>query len=488
MCAAPGLAASPAPTITEYAATPPGSYEPTQPEQMTVGGDGSIWYTDGGSFVYRMTASGPDIGQTTGFEALQGGAPDGIALGGDGNLWFTEGQAGELGRLNYQGGCCSISEFDLPSQNSTPGPDPDGITSGPGDTLWFTEAGNNQIGRVDLAQVSAGTSEGITEFPVPGATIGQTGGGNAAVAADSIAVGPDDDLWFTEAGSQKIGVMNISGEMVDTFPTSGTLAGPPYAIVEGPSGTMWFTESGSADRIGEIIPAGTTIDVGGTRITYASTTLFEFQLPPTPTGNFGALWSIVLGPDGNLWFTYGAGMGCINPEGYAAQYPAPTPGANPDGITVGADGAIWFAESNASKIARLSPVVCDATTNAQIQALAGSAIVDAAHATIPTLRRARGYRFRAQEGTTGRLVISLFSFGASNAPASDAHARAAPLLVARGSVSFPTAGSAELTITPTTRGRGLLTGRRSFKLTAEATFTPTAPHPAIHATKTFTLR
>ena len=358
-------------------------------------------------------------------------------------------------------------------------------------TLWFTEAGTNQIGSVDLGQVSAGTSLGITEFPVPDATIGQTGG-NAALAADSIALGADGNLWFAEAGSQKIGVISTSGVMTDTFPTSGMLAGPPYGIVEGPAGTMWFTEGGSADAIGEIIPAGTTIMVGGTKVTYHSTELIQYPLPPAPTGAFGALWSVVLGPDGNLWFTYGAGalnagVGCINLEGYAAQYPAPTHGANPDGITVGADHAIWFAESNASKIARLYPVECNAATNARIKSLLTSEVGATAHGTIRALLNSRGYHLRVKALTTGRLVISLYSTGSSGSRRSGPHAKAAAVLVARGRVNFAVAGSTKLTIRATAGGRALLKVNHSFKLTAAGAFIPMAPHPTSRATRTIVL-
>ncbi len=37
------------------------------------------------------------------------------------------------------------------------------------------------------------------------------------------------------------------------------------------------------------------------------------------------------------------------------EYPTPTSGAGPDGITVGSDGAIWFAEQSAGRIGRLDP-------------------------------------------------------------------------------------------------------------------------------------
>jgi len=54
-------------------------------------------------------------------------------------------------------------------------------------------------------------------------------------------------------------------------------------------------------------------------------------------------------------------VGCINPEGFAAGYPVPTTGSNPDGLTV-AGAAIWFLEGTGDKVAALAPVACGAPT------------------------------------------------------------------------------------------------------------------------------
>jgi streptogramin lyase len=50
----------------------------------------------------------------------------------------------------------TFTEFPL----STAVSEPEGIATGPDGALWFTEAGTNKIGRITAAGV-------ITEFPVP---------------------------------------------------------------------------------------------------------------------------------------------------------------------------------------------------------------------------------------------------------------------------------------------------------------------------------
>ena len=71
----------------------------------------------------------------------QKGQPDRITAGPDGNLWFTEGAANEIGRITPSG---RISQFPIPTANSAP----DGIAAGPDGNLWFTERAANQIGRI----------------------------------------------------------------------------------------------------------------------------------------------------------------------------------------------------------------------------------------------------------------------------------------------------------------------------------------------------
>ena len=63
------------------------------------------------------------------------------------------------------------------------------------------------------------------------------------------------------------------------------------------------------------------------------------------------------GPDGNLWFTEDAGnnIGRITPAGEITEFPLPTPGSGPAGITVGPDGNLWFTEQIGNKIGRINP-------------------------------------------------------------------------------------------------------------------------------------
>ena len=69
--------------------------------------------------------------------------------------------------------------------------------------------------------------------------------------------------------------------------------GDPREITMGPDGNLWFTEA-IANRIGTVTPAGT---------------ITEFSNPSSSGAGFDAPEGIIAGPDGNLWFAEYLGVG-----------------------------------------------------------------------------------------------------------------------------------------------------------------------------------
>src|SRR2546428_13340694 len=65
---------------------------------------------------------------------------------------------------------------------------------------------------------------------------------------------------------------------------------------------------------------------------------------PIPSPNAQPI-EIVLGPDGNLWFTEQntSAVGRVTPDGVITEFPTPTSGF-PDDISAGPDGNVWFTE------------------------------------------------------------------------------------------------------------------------------------------------
>src|SRR6266550_7302970 len=109
----------------------------------------------------------------------------------------------------------------------------------------------------------------------------------------------------------------------------------PYTIVTGPNGNLWFTES-SRGVIGQIMPRGW---------------IKEYQLPDPGSGPYG----ITVGADGNLWFTerYVDRIGKITPDGVITEYGGLTENAQPWDITALPDGTFWFTEENVDQVGRI---------------------------------------------------------------------------------------------------------------------------------------
>jgi streptogramin lyase len=79
----------------------------------------------------------------------------------------------------------------------------------------------------------------------------------------------------------------------------------------------------------------------------------EFPIPtPSSTPDY-----ITAGPDGNLWFTESDAnqIGRITPSGTITEFTIPTPYSEPVGIAAARDGNLWFTESHTNQIGRITP-------------------------------------------------------------------------------------------------------------------------------------
>jgi streptogramin lyase len=398
---------------------------PDRPRLITVGPDGALWFTNLGDEIDRITTSGS-------FTRFSSPEADGITAGPDGALWVTMG--GAIGRITTQG---RITYFAVPAADSDTNPSAGEITAGPDGALWFTE--------VDAAKtVSGKTSYGIgrittggsfSEFPIT----------TPGVVPRSITAGPDGALWFTDSGTHMIDRMTTSGSFSE-FPGLPGLTGAPQEITTGPDGALWFTEP-EANLIGRITTSGVPTgrlevkdatvpssdpgrfdlqidgvtkkadaadgddtgkktvlagghkvgeeggsftlpsdytsrivckDGGGSGATIASSSspeplnvaivpgadvvctitntrkletrqLREFALPTANSQPQG----ITAGPDGALWFTefLRNKIGRVTTAGSISEFSIPAAGT---GITAGPDGALWFTESGSNKIGRIT--------------------------------------------------------------------------------------------------------------------------------------
>jgi virginiamycin B lyase len=179
-----------------------------------------------------------------------------------------------------------------------------------------------------VVAVAAGASAGpeINQYPVATPNANLT----------DITVGPDGDLWFTEAGSNMIGRMTTGGSIVAEYavpPIAGQIAtSNPGSITSGSDGRLWFTTNGYANSID-------AVTVGG-----------SFSRYPVPTPN-ALLGGITAGPDGNVWFTEEHAVGRVTPGGSFAEYPV---AGDVAGIAAGPDGNLWAGEVVPNQILRIT--------------------------------------------------------------------------------------------------------------------------------------
>src|SRR5438105_550152 len=175
-----------------------------------------------------------------------------------------------------------------------------------------------------------------------------------------LAVGPDGNLWFTDAGEnlqatggaaappKQIGRFHLAdgslsfNPAADWFP-NGEPGSVPVALTNSGDNNLWFANSGtSANDVGAInAQGGNPLGVKDP---------FGVGIPAS------TITDITLGPDNNLWFTmFGSGnIGRIGrdgtnltalklPGGRSAVQPVTTTVTqHPQAITAGPDGNLWF--------------------------------------------------------------------------------------------------------------------------------------------------
>jgi virginiamycin B lyase len=216
---------------------------------------------------------------------------------------------GSLCLLASEGGAQVVTEF---IAGITPGAFPAGITAGPDDSLWFTEAGRNGIGKITTAGM-------VTEY----------GYGISTSSLSGITAGPDGNLWFTEFSGSRIGKITTAGVVTEYSIGIGTA---PQGITSDPDGNLWFTER-LGNRIGKITTTGTVTE-------YSS----------GYTGNV-QLFEITAGPDGNLWFTGGTGPSIANitTAGVVTKYSS---GIGANGITAGPTATYGSPNTSATGLER----------------------------------------------------------------------------------------------------------------------------------------
>lgn len=247
-----------------------------------------------------------------------------------GAAWVEEITGNAITRLDPADG--RLTRFPLENPSGIPS----GMEFGPDGHLWFSEVAGNSAVRLDPADGS------MEHFPMPYLPVGLEKLPAGVRATIDVSGGKDRGMWFTMAGLNAIGRIDVDTKEFSTYPlpTPGSV---PLIIQPGPGNTMVFSEA-LGNRVG-------TIDVTTKQIT-------EYPVP-TPAS---VVQGVTTAPDGTIWWTGTTGqqLGTLDvttgevreipiiplrksgPVALGPGNPLPMPGP----VRTGSDGKIYFAEGN----------------------------------------------------------------------------------------------------------------------------------------------
>jgi virginiamycin B lyase len=204
---------------------------PSAPNDLVLDKQGNIWFTElNANAIGRLNMQSRQTQQyfLTKTKTSQSLNPYGITIDPQGNIWFTEASTNHIGRLNpktgqisyfsMQGSSTSLMEiaadphgiiwatsfssglllsFNPKTATFTPYYAPSsggiyGITITPGGQVWVTITAGNAIANLDP------TAKRFIDYAIP----------SSGSLPLGVVLGANNSVWFTEAGSNKIGMLN----------------------------------------------------------------------------------------------------------------------------------------------------------------------------------------------------------------------------------------------------------------------------------------
>lgn len=206
------------------------------------------------------------------------------------------------------------------------------------------------------ASAYAVTPSGCTAIASAGSISGTRANARVTVTGGTEASQSGCTLTFSDGGSAiDVDVVNAassaSGSPTVTFTSWQTPTNESGArgITSGPDGALWFTEQ-QAGIVGRIPTDAATPNP-------TSTATANPDITEIPIGAGAGPQSIAAGPDGALWFTEQDAKKIAriptdatqaNPQVTVFPIPTSSPGITPVSITTGPGGNLWFGDCNTS--------------------------------------------------------------------------------------------------------------------------------------------
>ena len=207
--------------VTEFPIPTPKSI----PAGIVAGPDGALWFTEReANKIGRISVTGSI--QEFSLDAQTG--PNGIAVGADGALWFAEQYAFRAGRMTVAGAWTESAVLAAGY--------PFGIAAKSDGSVWVTTTPGDAGAVVSLSASGTPTSHAITPYAPGDAVIDAKG-----------------NVWSTEADGKIVRIAPAGKVTSFSVPSEGA---DPVGIAVGPDGNIWFAEAGG-NRIGRLDPSAT---------------------------------------------------------------------------------------------------------------------------------------------------------------------------------------------------------------------------------------
>ena len=350
--------------------------------------DNSYWIT-GMSMDYVVHYYG-NTNTAQYFQMPMGSMPHGIVFDPAGNLWVSLEYAGQVVKLDQTTGAILVSvDVNIQASPSSPvplNPHPHAIAIGAdGVTIWFTGKNTSTVGKINPVNGAITSASTVTHYNLP----------TVAATPIYLELGTDGNIWGTELTGNNIFRVTPTGTVTEfAIPTYNSR---PIAIKVGPAGDpyLWFTEE-AGNNIGKIsysgvieefpvpksqsnsILAGFAFDAQGNLWTQSYVN--QNNLPPTgpdyivrmgntilnaPNGDISSVLvtryqvesegtvfhRIVLGDDGDMWFTELA----LNNIGKVKIVPNPAPLLAATTPTSGESSVTLYNSSTAANLGFVNP-------------------------------------------------------------------------------------------------------------------------------------
>ncbi len=426
-----------------------------------------------------------------------------LVEGPDGALWFNEQNAFEVGRITSAG---AISQFAIPREPySAAGDGPSTIVAS-GANLWTLSNVGSTIEAISVAgtvtpmyarlnqsatNIAADSRGGVWAASLSGAGGGSVSGGLFRVDPPTGAVrnyraprfggqyqplpmtpGPDGTVWFADGGSAIKRVTSAGRVTAIRIHGSGSML--VTSLASDRKGDLWFTE---------YVPGGGYArSTGGAigEIRAGSTVATVTKLP----GN-KAPGSLLLGPDGGVWFTWARGVGRIAPRSGVIQL-VRLAHHHLSSIAFGAGRRLWFVDARANVIGRVPVAQLQVGTHTPLP----KPVIRLANPSLTTAAATGQLKLRCRLSAAARCAVTVaLSAGTAHALGLERKRSPAALPIGGASRQLKRAGTAPLTITLPPAVTAALRARRRSRVPLTVTATTTIVTGRFtRATRTLTLR